>query len=276
MPSIHTDTLLGSAPALLGLLSRVDERVDATGPGGAGGPTPRADALRQRLLAWDRRMDADSTDAAAFALWRAELVRRLAAHPSFAGLERPSDAPLFDPWLAVAPRVGAALGALLGSDLLPTLLPGLDVPGLLADALDAAAASLDGEAEPPTWGTLHRLAARHATAPPGPAAVPQTASDPGPVPGSDDTPGLDRPLAGDHDCVLSTSSVPGVTHHCQRGPVARYVWDLADRRRSLWTVPLGASGVPGDPHHHDQLDLWRVGDLVPVVTDWDQLTEEPA
>ena len=68
--------------------------------------------------------------------------------------------------------------------------------------------------------------------------------------------------------------VPGLTDLAARGPAARYVWDLARREDSLWVVPLGASGVPGSPHHRDQLPLWLKGDLVPVVTDWQHLTKE--
>ncbi|MZD53051.1 penicillin acylase family protein, partial [Streptomyces sp. SID5606] len=81
-------------------------------------------------------------------------------------------------------------------------------------------------------------------------------------------------LSGDHDCVLCTSPVPGVTDLAARGPAARYVWDLADRSGSRWAVPHGASGVPGSPHHQDQQPLWLAGELAPVVTDFDQLTKE--
>ncbi|KAB1910670.1 penicillin acylase family protein, partial [Micromonospora noduli] len=35
-----------------------------------------------------------------------------------------------------------------------------------------------------------------------------------------------------------------------------------------------ACGVPGDPHHDDQSAAWLAGDLLPVITDWDQLAEE--
>ncbi|HET7688951.1 MAG TPA: penicillin acylase family protein [Nocardioidaceae bacterium] len=80
------------------------------------------------------------------------------------------------------------------------------------------------------------------------------------------------PLVGDNDCVQAMHTVPGVPV-CSRGPVARYVWDLADRDNSRWVVPLGASGVPGE-HSHDQLALWAEGRLVPVVTDWERLEEE--
>ena len=56
--------------------------------------------------------------------------------------------------------------------------------------------------------------------------------------------------------------------------MARYVWDLSDRQASGWVVPMGADGDPRNAHHHDQLEAWAAGDLVPIVTDWDRLTEE--
>jgi penicillin amidase len=39
-------------------------------------------------------------------------------------------------------------------------------------------------------------------------------------------------------------------------------------------VPLGAHGDPRTAHHQDQLEAWVAGELVPIVTDWDRLTEE--
>lgn len=77
MPAIHTDTRLASAAPLLDHLSALD---DLTGQAGE---------LRDRLLRWDRRMDADSREASAFAALRSALVRRLAAHPAFAALTTP-------------------------------------------------------------------------------------------------------------------------------------------------------------------------------------------
>jgi penicillin amidase len=81
------------------------------------------------------------------------------------------------------------------------------------------------------------------------------------------------PLAGDSDCVRCCASYPGITDECSRGSVARYVWDLADRAAGGWVVPTGAHGLPTDTHHHDQLPLWAAGELAPIVTDWDALTE---
>ncbi|MFJ9375271.1 GNAT family N-acetyltransferase [Streptomyces sp. NPDC101455] len=231
MPAIHMDTHLGSAAPLLDQLTALTNL------------TPEASALRERLLAWDRRMDADSTDAAAYATVRGAVVRRLAAHPAFAALAEPPAYPeAFAPWLALLPRVAFALEHLLSA----RELYGIDRPETVRAAVEEAAAEPVG-----TWGDTHRLVPWRAFA--------GTSTTPGPG------------LSGDHDCVLCTSAVPGLTDLSARGPAARFVWDLARREDSLWVVPLGASGVPGSPHHRDQLPLWLRGDLVPVITDFTRL-----
>ncbi|MGI5376587.1 penicillin acylase family protein [Streptomyces sp. CA-251387] len=234
MPAIHMDTRLASAEPLLELLRTV------------GTLTPEADRIRQTLLDWDRRMDADSEAAAVYAAVRAAVVRRLAAHPAFAALSAPPAYPeVLLPWLALLPRVGFALEHLLRAEE----LYGIDRAGTVRAAVeDVAAGQPTG-----TWGDTHRLAPWRALPDP-----------------SYDAPGL----SGDHDCVLCTSAVPGLTDLSARGPAARYVWDLADREASLWVVPLGASGIPGSVHHRDQLPLWLKGDLAPVVTDFNQLEKE--
>ncbi|MEU3890642.1 penicillin acylase family protein [Streptomyces sp. NPDC029041] len=235
MPALHTDTHLGSAAPLLDHLAALD------------GLTPEAAALRDRLLGWDRRMDAGSADAALYAAVRGAVVRRLAAHPAFTGLTTPPAYPeVFQPWLALVPRVGFALEHLLRAGE----LYGIDRPAAVRAAIE------DVALRPPAgvWGDTHRLAPWRALEPERPY----------------DEPGL----SGDHDCVLCTSGVPGLTDRAARGPAARYVWDLARREDSRWVVPLGASGVPGSPHHRDQLPLWLTGDLVPVVTDWSLLKKE--
>ncbi|MFI1955075.1 penicillin acylase family protein [Streptomyces xinghaiensis] len=249
--------------------------------------SPAAADLRDRLLRWDRHMDADSTDAAAFATVRARVVRRLAEHPVLAPLAVPPPHPdVFQPWLALVPRVAFALETLLTSDR----IPGADRIEAVRRAVEETAAEEAGSAgQPRRWGDLHRLAPWQALPEPAPGrrtggadgaaepvpAVPDTAAEP--IPGAPDTaPDIRPALSGDHDCVLATSSVPGLTHHSARASAARFVWDLARREDSRWIVPLGASGIPGHPHRSDQLPLWVRGDLVPVVTDWSLLTPEPA
>ncbi|WP_084959202.1 GNAT family N-acetyltransferase [Thermoactinospora rubra] len=242
MAAIHTDDHLSSAAPLLDHLSRLD------------GLSPPAARLRDRLLAWDRRMAAGSADAGAFAAVRGAVVRRLAAHPALAALSRPPAYPaLFLPWLNLASRVAYALEHLLREDLTAGPLPGLDAARAVREALEEVAATGNPGM---TWGQTHRLAAWRA------------------LPYGQDARERPPALSGDHDCVLCTSSVPGVTDLAARGPAARYVWDLARREDSRWVVPFGASGVPGSPHHRDQLPLWLNGELVPVITDWDRLATE--
>ncbi|MEV5800166.1 penicillin acylase family protein [Streptomyces collinus] len=234
MAAVHTDTHLASAAPLLDRLAALD------------GLTPEAARLRDRLLGWDRRMDGDSTGAAAYAAVRTAVVRRLAAHPVFTALAEPPAHPeVLLPWLALVPRVGHALEHLLRAE---------ELYGIDRDAAVRAAVEEVASAPPAgTWSAGHRLAPWRA------------------LPGEPyDEPGL----AGDHDCVLCTSAVPGLTDLAARGPAARYVWDLARREDSRWVVPFGADGVPGAPHHRDQLPLWLGGELAPVVTDWALLTLE--
>ncbi|MFF7310610.1 penicillin acylase family protein, partial [Streptomyces sp. NPDC008137] len=235
MPAIHTDTHLASAGPLLDHIQALD------------GLTPEAAALRDHLLAWDRRMDAGSADAARYAAVRGAVVRNLAAHPAFAALATPPAYPeVFQPWLALLPRVGFALEHLLRAED----LYGIDRPAVVRAAIEEVAE------RPPAgvWGDTHRLTPWRPLHP--------------------ETPYDEPALSGDHDCVLCTSGVPGLSDRAARGPAARYVWDLARRDDSRWVVPLGASGVPGSPHHRDQLSLWLAGDLVPVVTDWTSLKKE--
>ncbi|OXY93244.1 penicillin acylase family protein [Streptomyces diastatochromogenes] len=234
LPAIHMDTHLASAAPLLDHLAKLDDL------------SPEAARLRDRLLAWNRRMDADSADAATYAAVRGAVVRHLAAHPAFAALtEAPAYPEVLLPWLALVPRIGFALEHLLSAEE----LYGIDRPAAVRAAVEEVAAG----APAGPWGDTHRLA-------PWRALPDESYDEPG--------------LSGDHDCVLCTSAVPGLTDLAARGPAARYVWDLARREDSRWVVPFGASGIPGSPHHRDQLPLWLRGELVPVVTDWDRLEKE--
>ncbi|WP_020124252.1 penicillin acylase family protein [Streptomyces canus] len=240
MPLIHMDTHLASAQPLLDHIEALDDtRL-----------SPEAMTIRDTILHWDRRMTASSTEAALYAAVRSAVVRRLAAHPAFAALAEPPAYPdVLLPWLGLVPRIAFALEHLLRAEE----LYGIDRAEAVRAALEEVAA------EPPrgAWGDTHRLAPWR--------ALPESGRD---------TPALAPALSGDHDCVLCTSAVPGLTDLAARGPAARYVWDLARREDSLWVVPLGASGTPGSPHHRDQLPLWLRGDLVPVVTDLLYLTKE--
>lgn len=237
MTEVHGDTLLGSADELLGWVRRADDL------------SPAAAVLRDRLLAWDRHMSAGSADAGSFAAWRSEVAVLLTAHPALAPLHEPhGHGVLLDPWLTVAGRVADALPQLLAATTL-----GIDGAAVAREALERVASSPTDE----TWGDRHRL-----------QPVPVLLGFPAPA--------VDPvPLSGDTDCVRCTASVPGVSDRSWRGSVARWVWDLDDRARSRWGVPFGASGDPASPHATDQLATWASAGSVEIVTDWDQLVQEP-
>lgn len=236
--AFHGDDL--SLPALT-----LRELVREEAPDGPGA------VVRDAILAWDGRMGATSVGAAAFAAWRSALVVRLAAEPVFAPLLEEVHDRVFAPWLDAAGWIGLALESLAAAGA-PY---GIDLRAHARAALDDAAG------HPATWGATHVVTPAHAF------DVASLELEAPPIPA--------LPVSGDTDCVRCTGSVPGLTDACFRGSVARYVWDLADRSASGWVVPLGAHADPRDPHHHDQLPLWAAGALAPVVTDWDQLSEEP-
>jgi penicillin amidase len=251
MQRIHLDATLGNWPALRELLERCGYRDQAV----SGGELSKdAAGLRDRLLGWDGVMAAGSGVAGAFAAWRSAFVRALASAPVLAPLARPAGhSPLFSPWLDPVARVGFALDTILATGE----QAGLDVAAAAAEALEVAAAATSSA----SWGNRHTVLPLHAL-----ADYPETGAAPPVVPLT--------ALSGDTHCVLSTESLPGVTDASFRGPVARYVWDLSDRSGSRWIVPFGASGKPGDKDFLSQLPLWAAGELIPVVTDWNQLTKE--
>lgn len=209
---------------------------------------PAADA-RDALLRWDGRMDAGSRGAGVFAAWRSALVRAVAAHPAIAPLRTQHGfGTVFDPWMGVEGRIASALPRLLRH------------PGLVADVDRLIVHALAEASEASAWGATHRMLPLHVLT---------------------DVPGVTPPgaeirteLSGDGDTVRCAGSTPGVTDRAWRGSVARWAWDLADRERSLWSVPFGASGSPDSPHFADQHQDWADVRPTPVVTDWSALAAD--
>ncbi|TGN63462.1 GNAT family N-acetyltransferase [Nocardioides eburneiflavus] len=201
-------------------------------------------ALVERLRLWDRSMAADSYEAGAFGAVRDAVVAAVAAHPLLdpaRAAAPPVHSEVLAPWWHLPSRVARVL-----PDLVADPPAGLDLVAIARAALAQAAA-----APAQAWGERHRFAPQHAFA--------DLALDPSPhlpsVAGS--------PLGGDTESVVATAWIPG-TDAVVTGPIARVVWDLADRSRSRWAVPLGASGVAGDSHHDDQFTPWKDGTLLPV------------
>lgn len=228
--AIHADVQAGQPAALHRALGALT---------GLAGP---AEELRRRLVAWDQRFTADSTEATAYVDVRTRLVTELARTPTLAPLTDrldPGADPLLAPWFDVPTELWLSLPHVLsprGRALLP------EVDAVLAEALAHVAAR---PAEP--WGRRHVYAPHHPLG----HELP-------------DAPGL----AGDNDCVRCAGARPG-SDLVLRGSVARYVWDLAGLDRSGWVVPLGADGDPASPHGADQLAAWADARLLPVAEEPD-------
>ena len=214
-------------------------------------PGPAGEPVRDAILEWDGVMAAGSRGAAAFAAWRSALTTRLCAEPVFAALRDSSvHGPLFAPYLSLHAMVGCGLEPLANA----RTPYGIDVRRLATEALEDAADHSDAWGDTHVFGPTHAfdLADQDLEAP----AIPTT------------------PLSGDIDTVRCTGWLPGLIDEAYRGSVARYVWDLDDRARSGWVVPMGASGDSRSAHHVDQLTAWAEARLLPVELDWERLTPD--
>ncbi|WP_198370227.1 penicillin acylase family protein [Roseomonas rosulenta] len=238
--TIHGDTL--SANALL-----LREHLAALPPIGSSA----AEALRERLLAWDGRMAADSVAASGYFALRLALTRILAERSGLAALAG-------EPPLAVPPGVVPlnqlwwTLPALLRTDD-TSLLGGWSWAQALRTALATAAADLVA-AQP--WGEAHRPRFAHPLG----ALFPEAA------------PLLDPPargIGGDGDTVFANGLLPSGGPRATYGALARYVFDVGAWENSRWTVFHGASGHPGSRHYADQHATWAEARLTPMRYGWD-------
>lgn len=232
MAAIHRDTLSRTALELRALMT-------------AAPADSEAGRWRRLLQAWDGRMDAGSTAAAAYYLVRREMTRILLRRSSLdkAAADRfaqvaPGIPPMNQLWWTLPNLVRAGD---------TSLLDGADWGAVAREAL-ATAAGRDPLA---TWGELHRPRFVHPLS----ALFPDAAAGLDPV--------CDE-VAGDGDCVCANGAYASGGVAASYGPVARYAFDVGVWDDSRWVVFHGASGHPGSPHYGDQNALWAKGEMVPA------------
>jgi penicillin amidase len=182
---------------------------------------------RQRLLAWDKRVSADSSAATLYVLWERSLFRALAA----ARL----DSTLADEYLGRAPNV------LVAALVQPSRVwfdgdPRTARDGLLVTALARAVEELRTTVgvNDQAWGRLHAVTFAH---PLGVTAMARQQFNVGPF-----------GLPGYAGTVMSTY---GSGFAVDGGASFREIVDLADWDRSLATNAPGQSGSPGNSHFAD-------------------------
>ncbi len=213
----------------------------------------------EKLSAWSGSMDAEGVEPTIYSAFRDALLYRIFRHNL--GEELTKEA-----WNPANRGTGVFLGSV--KTLLITLFPeddrrllpeGETWPALMSAALAQGVAtlrqSLGDDPEQWRWDKLHQARPRHTLS----DAFPEAAAllDPPAI-----------PMSGDGDTPLAGAYSPADPATVGSLSVARYAFDLSDWENSLWAIPLGASGHPGSPHYHDQSEVWRQVQMVPMEYDW--------
>ena len=202
----------------------------------------RADVenARVRLLAWDRRIAADSSEATLYVWWERSLLRRLA--------QTRLDSSLIDEFLA---RETALLVPIVTNpssvwfDGSPSRSRDAVILSALADAVDAARARQADRV--PSWGALHTALFRH---PLSVGAAARARFDIGPFERS-----------GYAETVMATG---GADFEQRTGASLRLIADVGDWDRSVATNAPGQSGSPASRHFGDLARLWAAGEYFPL------------
>ncbi|MDP6798216.1 MAG: CocE/NonD family hydrolase [SAR202 cluster bacterium] len=220
-----------------------------------------ATAARDRIVAWDGRMDRDSVAPTIYSAFRRRVHQQVIGELL---------GPLADEALSASGR-GAPGHMRQITSLLVThaeagdtsLLPsGTDWDSLisraLTDGVDDLRQLLGDDMDTWTWGRVHHTNPTHPLS----VAFPDAAGDL-------DPPSV--PMGGDGDTPQAGSYSSAAPYTMQGMSVARYVWDIDDWDNSRWIVPLGSSGHPGSTHYADQTPVWAEVDLVPATYSWDKV-----
>ncbi len=225
--------------------------------------SPRAEAARQRLAAWDHRMDRNRPEPLIFAAWLRALYQGLygaALGPDFR--EAPGLTPRLvlralqggTPWCQIEPSGAEPAGA----------QPRPSCTDIVNDALERAlsdlARRLGDRPDAWRWGELHQARHDHLLF----GRLPlfdRLTSLAIPADGGDDT--LERGAMP----LLSTANPFADVH----GAAYRAVYDLADPDASLYVIATGESGNPLSPHYGDFVRRWRDGATRRLAGQPDQL-----
>lgn len=127
-------------------------------------------------------------------------------------------------------------------------------------AVEILAAKLGTDPDQWRWGQLHELGFIHPFG--GKKALSKYVN----MPRAEGSGGLDSVWKSHFDL-----GHPVHPFTAMAGPVWRMVVDLADIRHGWWISDTGTSGWPGSPHYKDQHELWKQGEYVPMVSDWDDI-----
>lgn len=219
-------------------------------------------AALDELRAWDRVLDAPSVAASIYVAVRDAVGKRVAHHPDLAALRAPFTNEPLGTFQPLELRLWARLTGLLLRDDTTLLAAGETWPSVLAagltDGIAVLRSALGDDRSRWGWGGLHESAPHHPLSATRPAWAQRL-----------DPPSV--PMGGEWDTVFSAAHPAGFGFGVTSASVARYAFDLADRRNDGWVVPLGSSGDAASPHFADQRAPWAAAQLLPIVTAWAEL-----
>nr|WP_249776820.1 penicillin acylase family protein [Leifsonia sp. C5G2] len=240
MSSIQLDTYDANAATLVPVLSRI-----ADGPDAASGVRNAARLLED----WDFHDDADSAEAAYFAVFWSELLKQ-----SF-GRKLPDDAQPSggSRWFSVVERLldqpdsawwdDAELG-IHGRDRM--------ISHAAERAWDTSKRLMGDDPEDWQWGRLHTLTLVHPALGRSGISAAEWLFNRGAW-----------PVSGGTSVVNATAWDAAAGFGADLVPSMRMVVDLDDFDRSTWINLTGASGHAFDPHYADQTELWALGESRP-------------
>lgn len=207
-----------------------------------------AEGLRNGIAGWDGRMEAESTQATAYARLRLALTQIVADRSGLSGVVCTPETTLLGQT--------AMLTHLWW--VVPTLLRENDARWLNGIGWDEALrlAAIEAASEAPArWGNVHAPVTQHPLS----ALFPEAASmlDTGSV-----------TVGGDNDTVFATGLQAGEGLATRYSALARHVFDVGAWDNCRWIVFQGASGEPEHPHRSDQNEDWGRCKTVPMLYRW--------
>lgn len=209
------------------------------------------------LRGWDGQVSIDSSAAAVFEIFTAEMIQRVARAKAPKSWEHaiggPGPGPLNHSLFADR-RVGHLVR------LLRSRPEGWFAHGWgkeMMDALTATVRRLRQEAGPGPgywgWGHLRTLTLKHPLF--GQVKRLSKAFNLGPV-----------PCPGDFNTVMQAGTFPRTpTAQTHNFPNMRAVFDTAAWKNSRFVLAGGQSGNPCSPHYDDQFPLWQKGEAIPIA-----------
>ena len=223
---------------------------------------PAVAAALRRLQGWSGSMDPAAVEPAIYSAMRDALLWRLLKHNIGERLAALAWQPADRGRSVFVNRFRNLMADAMAAGDTGLLPDGADWPAVLSAALDEAVrtltARLGEDIDGWRWDRVHRARPRHPLS----LAIPELS-------GLLDPP--DIPTGGDGDTPWAGAYSPGDLATVGSLSVFRYAYDTGDWERSLWAVPLGASGHPGSRHYADQAAMWGQVRMAPMLYGWERI-----